>query len=1388
MSRFRRQFAAAVLFLLALALPAAANVRLWPFFYSKTDVNTQQHQLELFWPLYSRVADDHCNVHRIFSFQRHWPTQYPWQAYVFWPMSGLRVGNGHDAWLFPLLWSGSDGQSRFHNSVFPFWVYYRNSYSKTLNVALLNHNSWSKRHHSHYVLPFWWAKWSHYDYSRSYSHGLFPLYSLYKRESSSPNGHELESRRRRGNIALAYWQRRDNHGRQAWNWNSYSSQGLFPLAHFSADHWLNYHAKDEQDLIKKSHSRHYLFPYWHSSNLEQKLPQAPEYGQKLADLSGSILSQAHYRLLLPLYYSSGQASYDGNSKLQASRHSTWLFPYWHTQHTKVTPEIASEQRPPSPAAASASQESLPPQINDFAPPEPQAREKQYERHDIPLLFRKSRSSWRNPDTVPSQVAEKASFYLFPYYRSIYQGTGSDSADNFFLLGGWGSATRKQPTASKQYFYVLPWLYWQKQLQPAAPGTPDLDWAEQSLWLLPYWRQRGHFGALQKRSDFVFPLCGRSHETHTLDSSWWTVFSGTSEQQMPPYRKRSKQQQAQNAFLDADLHSQSRSSNFLFPIWFQNRSSTTHTWNLLPFLWHQDSIDQRSSISSSNTYPLLLSRSCHLLSDQGRESSRHNYLLNLGGWSRTQENSQSGPRVIAKHHHLFPLWYHRQAPYGAMTTMLLPPFSYRVRRHEAGMFPASTHSLAIPHAWLPLYKSESCTKNLKTVSRSSRLFPLYAQEKNTADDFSRLSLLWLLYQREQSRGETRSWGLGGGLTNFYEKDANGFVERSFLYRLYHREERSWFRELELMPFFHHRQHQDGSGGWSILSGLFGSRQDGEVKTTRVFFIPFKSKAASPAAIDQQGNAERHVRYALNYLRARRFDRAAIEFIFAEGTYEANAVILEQAGDAFAQANADHFEEFFRRDLPSSMAKVSLRAERYRKAGSAGQLRQRAVELYQQAIANGASQDDLELKIAICHIPSDRDRAMSILRERFQRTGDFHHGMDFLRLLLRHHSQQDLPKEVIAELCQRYPQQPLPHYLQAMCILQEKITDADRAGSIISQLNCWPAMTPETSAQFAAVLARYVAALEQVIAMPITAYPPSDTLPERQRLPRFSILGTDDKTTDDGLPMPGEIRKMAANELLELSIRKYQALPKHQAATLSLDAEKSLLLSRMMKYLHLLPHNSGHSFSTVCRLHRSHYHDPELLLDELLKQQSLLTTAATTDKISSAGSSSSLAAACAQMIADLRRELSYLTRWQLQLLAGEPSALGHGPFSSSDCGQGYVDLDFFFGGIDRCTVEASTIILADQAQEAILHLGFDHELSAQLNGQHIFGPKRGKIARRDQHQLPITLQAGKNQLKMLVKDDKLSFGFYARLTTPDGMPIFFPSKLATDDSGAEPSASK
>jgi ferredoxin len=133
---------------------------------------------------------------------------------------------------------------------------------------------------------------------------------------------------------------------------------------------------------------------------------------------------------------------------------------------------------------------------------------------------------------------------------------------------------------------------------------------------------------------------------------------------------------------------------------------------------------------------------------------------------------------------------------------------------------------------------------------------------------------------------------------------------------------------------------------------------------------------------------------------------------------------------------------------------------------------------------------------------------------------------------------------------------------------------------------------------------------------------------------------------------------------------------------------------------------------------------------------------------------------QSLKPLRLELQYLKNWRITGLG--KTRVYRGAFYDR-----YVDLDTIFGHPDRCTVTAECVIVVPSARDAVLRLGFDHRLKAELNGKEIFREKKRKIAVRDEFTVPVALLAGENRLKLSITDDKLAFGFFARLSDKDGL---------------------
>jgi hypothetical protein len=137
--------------------------------------------------------------------------------------------------------------------------------------------------------------------------------------------------------------------------------------------------------------------------------------------------------------------------------------------------------------------------------------------------------------------------------------------------------------------------------------------------------------------------------------------------------------------------------------------------------------------------------------------------------------------------------------------------------------------------------------------------------------------------------------------------------------------------------------------------------------------------------------------------------------------------------------------------------------------------------------------------------------------------------------------------------------------------------------------------------------------------------------------------------------------------------------------------------------------------------------------------------------------------ADALESVRLEQQYIKTWHI---AG---AVGGKPVSRSYAGhffERYVDLDALLGQPDRCAVTAECLVTSPDERKVVLRLGFDHALTAELNGRVVFGPKHRKIAVRDEYRVPLVLKAGENRLRLTVADDTLAYGFFARLSSEAG----------------------
>lgn len=1270
-----------------IVLPAMAqDLRLWPLFYHKADVTAKSSKTEVFWPLYARTATDAYTAHQIVSFQRRFPSQFRSQAYVFWPFSGWRYDGdaGHDAWLFPFFWSASD-ERHFVNALLPAWYYSRRGSQHHLNIALLNHNYWTTNKHRHFFLPLAWGMWDDAPpESNFYSWGLFPAFSVY---------HDSRHRHRWGNMALFYYRHRRSVFRDGeLPRDSCRRYGLFPVA----DRHYHCTLQHRDDTLLHSTTT-YLFPYWQKYRRVEKAIASQDVGT-VAGAATTI--EEHFRAALPpVYYRQHRSEVAGD--VSSSR--TWLLPYYgRRDHEEKSPGLR----------ASYDLDSV-----------------------LPLYWHGRRSEMVLAD---SRIAlTDRSLLVLPYYERCFIGDGSQRRSHNLLLAGWGDSQvekrePERPAARYSWYrYLLPCYFHSKQGTVATTPGSDGDDYDHTLWLAPYWYHAEREGALSGRTDFLAPLYYRSDVEH-IRHGWWTPLYGNWQRQASP---RSKAALADLG--EMDWGRDNCRSRWIFPCWYESADYSQQSWWLIPLLgrksdWLVYEDDRAPTWRGTTWLPLLLASHVTLRGDR----LQHRNLNVLCGLYR-QEKRSNAEAVQWRMNQLFPLWHYSGGEQDMELRLLCPPFSYTHLEYKAG--PSQTHTeqtrLSIPARWLPLYRwrhrsAQRGSDEPPAEQLSCSLWPFFNYERMTADDFHRLSILAWLYQREERHGEVHAWGLGGGLSNSYDRDINGFSSRSVLYRLYRREEHSWSREWELMPFISATNIENGDGGWSILGGLFGSWRQGATRTNRVLFVPWRTRCADSAGAGNGDDAlakraAEHVGYALNYLQSRRFELAAVEFMLAKGAFEHDSAILLQAGDAYAMAKSDGFYEYFRKDTGSSVAYVANKGEQFRQARSVKVLRQTAIDFYEQAIAAGADRDLTELKIALCRwLCQQRAEACVRMRARYERTGRSEHAVEYLGFVL---ADGDLPAHAddIRALARRFP-------------------DSVQLAFICYQLDC-----KEEKLDSASSLQR----LRAMLAMP--AY----TLPEYPPLPApipwyvwkkraYAIYGPlwQGRAFADYGRLLNTIYDALADQIARLPAAESSRVAEQQR----LKAELWSLIERSHGELQLLR----------VYLRRDLWPDDHEYLQELqLCQTRLAAWPAPKESI-------------AEVEALFRRQqwrLSWLRDWELRLVEGRAGRTGVGPLRSA--GGVYVDLDQLFGQVDHCLVEARCVLRSAQAQEVILHLGFDHEASVELNGQRLFGPVKNSIARIDQHTLTLPLQAGANSLRILLRDDTLSFGFYARCTDAAGTPVVF-----------------
>ncbi len=907
------------------------------------------------------------------------------------------------------------------------------------------------------------------------------------------------------------------------------------------------------------------------------------------------------------------------------------------------------------------------------------------------------------------VAESAKF-LVPLGAHFYKKGEYDTRN---LLGPVFIRTRNEKAKCVRYDAFFPLLSMTRgetrsggHLFPLAGWENERGKHENFWYLFPLgWRTESQEDAISRRAD--------------RDARFWALH----EMEGKPFVK------------DTDSYSGPNSSIAFYPLFWATRQADKQGGALLP-LWWRDTWRYGRSISTETWLPFVLGNYDTAEYDNRRTYRRLDLLLSILAWGRGDDYS------LAR---VFPVFSYEKCWGRRELWSLLPPFDYESWRDCEKPDAYRSSELSVPFSWLPLFRTESRRSGADSASSGSWFFPFYcrSKEKSPARDVSRLSILWPLWNAEWENGETRIHGLGG-LTNFYEKDANGFVEQRILYRLFTRHTRSWFSEHELMPFYAQQSREAGDAYWKVLGGLVGHESRGGRAYFRFLWIPIPAGRASmpdPAAL--AGRRLEHAGLALNYLHHNRADRAAIEFALAGDARANDREFQLAAAEAYLAADPGAVsEELDRASLPSSLEKLGC-SENGDFAKVRKSLRTLAIRHFEAAIRLGADKPDTLIRIArACLDMYDPRAALARLDEADRLRPKFSTGMERLDVASRQWEYEyDRPavrearikrtQAVLAELQARYPDSPT---VVMRGIAQE---DMFRSHSYMSKTDAF-------SAETAGRLALYERAAAMTVGKEEDAWLHADPCNFRGNpvakgagdalaiLNRQVDLLLDDKKTEAAEALFPRIRKLLPASC-EACANPAGARPDHVY-----DSAVNGAMNNLYR-LHLTMKNAPLGYITAAK---------EWAATLCPHQQK----------------------AVKQALESIRFEQQYLKQWQITLLPPPGSKPGT-PAVKTVAYAGkffdrYVDLDAVLGRPDHCTAAAECVIISPDERQAVLHLGFDHKLTAELNGAVVFGPKSRKIAVRDEFAFMITLHKGENRLKLTVSDDTLAYGFFARLSGTDG----------------------
>ena len=992
--------------------------------------------------------------------------------------------------------------------------------------------------------------------------------------------------------------------------------------------------------------------------------------------------------------------------------------------------------------------------------------------------------------------ENTSLWILPYYRTTkrigksigrtdsifpiaYHSDEEHARRNWWLGILYGNFERQIPLQSKYDSNKYPVTIYEDE--------DPLDYTRKVSFLLPFWYSKYN---LNSGFWLLFPFYGQSH---SLPKDETATHSITIPLALANFKKSENAdgsvQRRDFAFAGLYYHSSYSPPG-------TSETPQTSYWHAIPF--YAKTVKPDHTRITASIPPISYDHGNRkdnndIINDNRALASPHRWLPLFKTYSQTIGVEKAEPNYLLSGHWLFPF-------YSVKTSMTFTDIAEESITDDKPL-EANDSDVAANDVKqdVETAKTETTAENVETKETEETAG---TSEKETTPRLiknytSKTTLgAGLVYFNSLIDGVRKQF-IMSGIVSTKNQDPLMFGSKSAFLGLYGNEKRSWKTKKRFSPFYSKTTSEDTTSESNILFGMFGTKETKTYRVSKIFFYPRVTPRTDIEVLSEdeiEANTrmlkQKHLEYACQYAEMNYPEQAAIEFLLAEGEYYHDINLMRIAADQFALLDPDKLEKLLKNVPPQLLASTPAFSPDTFITYYPDEVFAKAADLYHKILTiietEAAAQSESKtnhylsrqdfnstaLALALlCYKYGKFEQCFDIMKQRYQKTEALSDGIDLLHFYadyVTHHQRlsRHKPHHVLTdELREKFPGEPLlefmyakkelspfqdayledigiPKLLDVLELHGENTLQSPKDRGQVLHLPAWPEpfshVDPDGYPTFEEILRAthnelaicYMNKLKYVrpdvfgIVRLSSIYSPQSVYAKQIRKQQMSMTDAERKE---------KTAEFINNIMLHLSqgtdFDRFKPVFESTALYPCRRIQSQVLQALKQDYLTDLEYN--------------HYEPRKEQLIELNK-----------------------------ILWQTSFDISFLRNWNATLVKGIPSDKGKGPIAVEADPNGFVDIDYAFEGIDHCTVEATTTFHNYSARHLTLHLGYDHKLIVELNGERVYGPHTQHIARRDQDFVALEIPEGDITLKFIIEDDILNFGFFARFTDEKSMPFFFP----------------